>query len=134
MVDPQLDDRHMNYFKIDFNPHDLPRGKFICGGNAWLMCRNENYDPFLFGLGGGATWDGGMDFVRPGVFSDLITLNKFEVQPWEIHLTWDDPSKLELDFIDSVAITTESDVYFKDRIALYKSFDFLRLPKNWKAK
>ena len=132
MTDPQLDSFHMAYFKIDFDPFDIPEDKFINGGQAWFMVRQDGYDPDLFGLGGGGGWEGGMEFLRPGVFSDFITLNKFEVQPWDIHPVWDKPGTLPLSFIDGVARSTLDDIYFEDRILLYESHEVLKLPRNFK--
>jgi hypothetical protein len=132
-ADAQLDSLHMAYFKIDFDPFDLPRDKFICGGEAWFMVKEEGYDPSLFGLGGD-NWEGGMQFVRPGVYSDFINLNKFEVHPWDMHPDWDQAGKLEVSFIDRIARTTLDDARFKERIKLYEEFGELRLPAGWKPK
>ena len=60
MVDAQLDAVQCAALKIDFNPLDMPRGRFITGSEAWLLIRNHQADPAQFGI-----FDlHGVDFVR----------------------------------------------------------------------
>ena len=39
LVDAQMDPVQRKAFKLDFNPLDVPRDRFIIAGDAWQMCR-----------------------------------------------------------------------------------------------
>lgn len=78
-VDAQLDAVQREALKIDFDPLDMPAGKFVLAGEAWRMCRAGEADPDTFGI---FQWHG-WDFIRGNVFRDLLALNKIEVLPWD---------------------------------------------------
>jgi hypothetical protein len=78
-VDAQLDAVQRAALKIDFDPLDVPRDRFINGGKAWRMCRQEGIDPDLFGI-----FDmKGLWFVRGDLVRDFAALNKMELLPWD---------------------------------------------------
>ncbi len=79
MVDSQLDARMQRALHLDFDPLDMPPGKFISGGRAWLMCRREGANPDVFGIFEFKGWD----FVRGDLLRDLLALNNLEVLPWD---------------------------------------------------
>lgn len=79
MVDSQLDARMQRALHLDFDPLDMPPGKFITGGRAWLMCRREGADPDKFGIFQYKGWD----FVRGDLLRDALALNNLEVLPWD---------------------------------------------------
>jgi len=79
MVDPQLDDLQRDALSIDFDPQDMPRDKFVTGGQAWLRCQSKTADPEHFGI-----FDmHGLDFIKGNVIRDFLTLNKVEILPWD---------------------------------------------------
>ncbi len=79
MVDAQLDDLQCEALAIDFNPLDMPRERFVTGGEAWLQCQSNGADPHLFGI-----FDmHGMDFIIGNVIRDFLSLNKIELLPWD---------------------------------------------------
>lgn len=79
MVDPQLDDFQVDKLGIDFNPLDMPAGRFITGGEAWRMCREGEADPERFGI-----FDmHGLWFVQGDLIRDFLALNKIEILPWD---------------------------------------------------
>lgn len=78
-VDSQLDELQREALRIDFDPLDMPEGKFVLAGDAWRMCRAGQADPDHFGI---FEWHG-WDFIRGDVFRDLLALNKIEVLPWD---------------------------------------------------
>jgi hypothetical protein len=78
-VDPQLDSLQREALKIDFDPLDMPRGRFVLAGDAWEMCREGKANPDYFGI---FQWHG-WDFIRGNVFRDLLALNKIEPLPWD---------------------------------------------------
>ena len=100
-----------------------------------MLSRNGTINIKDIGMGSEYGWDSfGWDMLRPGVFSDFIALNKFELQPWDINPIWDDENKMDILFIDSVAQLTISDNFFEKRILLFQSDERLRMPKKWKIK
>ncbi|HOQ97470.1 MAG TPA: transglutaminase domain-containing protein, partial [Anaerolineae bacterium] len=61
----------------DFSPLDVPRSRFIVGGQAWLDCREGRSDPLLYGIHDMH----GMWFIRGNVVRDMLALNKIELLP-----------------------------------------------------
>lgn len=79
MVDPQLDALQCEALSIDFDPLDMPRTKFITGGQAWTRCRAKRVDPNRFGIFNMR----GLDFVKGDLIRDFLALNKIEILPWD---------------------------------------------------
>ncbi len=79
MVDPQLDTLQIETLSIDFNPLDMPREKFVTGGQAWLLCRSKQANPNQFGIFDMKGWD----FIKGNVIRDFLALNKIEILPWD---------------------------------------------------
>lgn len=135
IVDPQLDNLQQKFLNISFNTKDIPKDKFISAGQAWQLCRKGLLNPLKIGMGGNNGWESfGWKMLRPGVYSDFIALNKFELQPWEINTIWDNEHQLDVIYIDSIAQYTTSDKYFEKNILLFQSDERLKLPKKWKIR
>ena len=79
MVDPQLDALQIETLAINFDPLDMPRTKFVTGGQAWQMCRSKRVDPKRFGI----FRMRGLDFVKGDMIRDFLSLNKIEILPWD---------------------------------------------------
>jgi hypothetical protein len=79
MVDAQLDAFQRQALGIDFDPLDMPPGRFVTGGQAWQMCRAGQADPDKFGI---FQWHG-LRFVRGDLVRDFLSLNKVEILPWD---------------------------------------------------
>ena len=79
MVDPQLDPFQIEKLGIDFDPLDMPRTKFVTGGQAWELCRTKRVDPKRFGI----FRMRGLDFVKGDLIRDFLALNKVEILPWD---------------------------------------------------
>jgi hypothetical protein len=79
MVDPQLDALQCEALSIDFDPLDMPRTKFVTGGQAWTRCRAKRVDPNRFGIFNMR----GLDFVKGDLIRDFLALNKIEILPWD---------------------------------------------------
>jgi len=79
MVDSQLDALQLKTLSIDFNPLDMPRTKFVTGGQAWQLCRSKQADPNHFGIFNIKGWD----FVKGNLIRDFLALNKVEILPWD---------------------------------------------------
>lgn len=79
-VDAQLDAFQREKLGIDFNPLDMPAGRFVTGGDGWLRCRENGEDPDRFGI-----FDmRGLWFVRGDLMRDLASLNGAETLPWDV--------------------------------------------------
>jgi hypothetical protein len=109
LVDAQLDEFQQNVLKIDFDPLDVPRDRFIVGSKAWQMCRSGEQDPEKFGI-----FDmHGLGFVRGNLVRDVASLNKVELLPWDcwgiiLNESLDNPEDLAV--LDEVAALTAGDV------------------------
>jgi len=79
LADAQLDDVLHSRLGIDFDITDLPPGKFINAGQAWLACREGGAAPQLFGHGESA----GLWFLRVNVVRDLLSLVERQTSVWD---------------------------------------------------
>ena len=79
MSDPQLDETQQRILDIDFDPLDMPPGRFLTGAQAWLACRNGTHDPDTFGIQDMR----GLWFIAGSVIRDLAALNKVETHTWD---------------------------------------------------
>ena len=118
LVDPQLDARQRELFKIAFDPLDVPRDRFLVAGEAWRLCRAGKADPQAFGiLDMWGSW-----FIASNVIRDVASLNNHEMLPWDVWgaMTPHD-SGLDLPFIDRLAALSQApDRHFGDLRAVYK--------------
>ncbi len=78
-VDPQLDKLQKVVLGIDFDPLDMPAGRFVTGCDAWKLCRIGAADPDSFGISDMK----GLGFVRGDMIRDIASLNKVELLPWD---------------------------------------------------
>ncbi|MGQ0804338.1 MAG: transglutaminase domain-containing protein [Actinomycetota bacterium] len=128
-LDAQLDDIQRANFPIDFDPCDLPPGRFVTGGDAWERCRAGEADPEQFGI-----MDlRGLWFVRGDVVRDLAALNKVELLPWDswglLDEEFDEADGAAVAFVDELALVTV--VGDLDRVRkLYETDDRLRVPET----
>ena len=131
LVDAQLDAIQRKALKIDFNPLDVPRDRFIIAGDAWQMCRSGRADPSAFGLTHANLQ--GLWFVEGNVLRDLASLNRMEMLPWDVWGLMDssddtitDEKKALLDRV--AALTLAGDDAFAEVRSIYESDDRLRVP------
>jgi hypothetical protein len=108
LVDPQLDARQRELFKIAFDPLDVPRDQFLIAGQGWQLCRAGKADPQAFGI----LDMHGLWFVASNVIRDVAALNNHEMLPWDVWgaMTRED-SAIDLTLIDRLAaLTRDPDV------------------------
>jgi hypothetical protein len=126
-VDSQLDDAQHEAMSIDFDATDVPRDRFLAGGEAWQLCRDERADPERFGV---------LDFwgammIRGNAVRDLAALNKMELLPWDGWGLMERAAELGDDVVDrltdAVADTTIAGEW-SDLRRLYEENDLLRVP------
>jgi hypothetical protein len=108
LVDAQVDGGQRNAFAIDFDPLDVPRDRFLVGGDAWRACRT-GADPMTFGVGGTEMW--GLTEVYGDLFQDLAALQKIELLPWGWYgLALDQTGMAETALLDELAaISSQAD-------------------------
>jgi hypothetical protein len=131
LVDAQLDAIQRNAMRINFDPLDVPRDKFIIAGDAWQMCRERVADPKNFGLTHAHLQ--GLWFVAGNVIRDLASLNRMEMLPWDVWGAMDmnddamtEETKSMLDKV--AALTLAGDEKFAEVRAIYESNERLRVP------
>ncbi|PAZ12061.1 transglutaminase-like protein [Streptomyces sp. SA15] len=138
LADAQLADPLVtDYWKVDFDPMDVPRDRFLVAGEAWRAIRERGADPETFGLhppAEGPFW--GERFVAGNVRLDLAALNKVETLLWDVwgegegegeERTLPDPSR---ELYDRVALVIGDDVPFDTARELFAGNDTLRTPKT----
>ncbi len=131
-VDAQLDSLQISYLKIDFNPLDLPNGKFLSGGEIWSSCRRGEIDPALCGI-----FDlNGLWFVQGDLVRDFMALNNLEVLPWDCNVLMGGPGidvkPEDYQVLDRIAdLICAGDETFGEIRRLYESDERLRMPADW---
>jgi hypothetical protein len=128
LVDAQLDGFQREKLKIDFDPLDVPRDRFLVGGAAWQRCRTGGADPDRFGI-----FDmHGLWFVRGDLVRDFLALNKVEILPWDHgwgYLAGEDEAAYPL--MDRIAsLTTAPHESFDEIRALFGSDPGFALPDS----
>jgi Transglutaminase-like superfamily len=79
-VDAQIDDVQLELLGLDFDPLDVPAGRFLTGSEAWTVCRNGRDDPTRFGIDNmRGEW-----FIAGAAIRDLAALNKVEPHTWDL--------------------------------------------------
>ncbi len=133
-VDAQLDAFQQEALKISFDPLDMPPGAFVTGGAAWLLCRQGKANPDDFGI---FQWHG-WDFIKGNLFRDLLSLNKFEVLPWDmwsaLEPSYADCTPEQLERLDHIAhLTLQGNDSFAAVRALVDDNPVYQAPKEWAA-
>ena len=100
LVDPQLDTRQRELFKVTFDPLDVPRDQFLVAGDAWQLCRSGKADAGAFGI----LDMHGLWFIAGNVIRDVAALNNHEMLPWDVWGGMAGPDgELDVPFIDRLA-------------------------------
>ncbi len=82
LVDPEQTPALARENHLDFDPTEVPWGRFVSGGRAWIMCRSERTDPDRFCVEPGGQ-PRGLWFVRSRLLLDLAALNREELLLWD---------------------------------------------------
>jgi len=82
LIDPEQSDALVRENHLDFDPSDVPWGRFIVGGRAWEMCRREEADADDFCVEPEKAPQG-LWFVRTRLLLDLAALNLEELLLWD---------------------------------------------------
>jgi hypothetical protein len=136
-ADAQLADPFVtDHWKVDFDPMDVPRDRFLVAGEAWRAIRERGADPETFGLHPpqeGPFW--GERYVAGSIRLDLAALNKVETLLWDM---WgedegepgDPLPESSRGFYDRVAPVTCGEVSLNAARKLFAEDDVLRTPKT----
>lgn len=136
LVDAQLDEFQRKVLKIDFDPLDVPRDRFIVAGRAWEMMLHGEADPACFGI---ADMHGPW-FIWGNVMRELLAFNKIEILPWD---WWESPywshrledplppdGELE-EYNRLAALTLAGDEGFSALREEYANNPGLQVPEGW---
>ncbi|MFD6275479.1 transglutaminase-like domain-containing protein [Streptomyces sp. NPDC060209] len=135
LADPQLADPLVSdTFKVDFDPMDVPRDRFLVAGKAWQAIRTGEADPKTFGLH--SPEEGPMFgewFVAHDIRIDLAALNKVETLLWDTWGTGTGGNREMTDAIrelyDQASLVVRDDVPFVAARKLFAEREELRTPK-----
>ena len=106
LVDAQVDNLQRRLFAVEIDTLDVPRDRFLVGGDAWRTCRNGT-DPMNFGIEGTEMW--GLVEVYGDIFQDLAALQNIELLPWEWYgMAKSDQSMRQIALIDRLAAISSS--------------------------
>ena len=124
LVDPEQTPALARENHLDFDPTDVPSGKFITGGRAWTMCREEGVNPDIFCVEPGGQ-PRGLWFVRSRLVLDIAALNREELLLWDSWRATSPNARLtavELEGLDRIARVTRRTPPPTSKVAaLYRS-------------
>ena len=132
LVDAQIDDFQRKKLDISFNTLDVDDQYFITAPRAWMMCRERELTPELFGI---FQW-WGYDYLRCNLILDANSLLKLPMQPWDVWegykklpmSEWSEKDYLVMDQLSRYALKVDDDLD-----ALYtfiEENDKIRVPKD----
>jgi hypothetical protein len=136
LADPQLADPVViGTWKVDFDPMDVPRDRFLVAGKAWQAIRAGDADPKTFGLH--PPEEGPMFgewFVAHDIRIDLAALNKVETLLWDVWGTGAggdrDMTEAVCELYDLTSLVVCDDVPFDAARKLFAENEGLRTPKT----
>lgn len=114
-VDAQLDTLQQQVVKVDFDPLDTPRDRFLTAGDVWRQYRAGTIDPETCGIM--HMW--GAWYIAGNLALDVASLQRIELLPWEpvglLGITGEPPASEEaadaasLLYDDVAALTVRAD-------------------------
>jgi GAF domain-containing protein len=134
LVDAQLDEMQRERMKLDFDPLDVPRDRFVVAHDAWTGCRNGKLDPSKYGFS--AINLTGLWFIAGDLVRDATALNGMELLPWDVWGRMPNPSapltSEELAFFDRLAqLTASPDDHARELRELHESAALKPGPTVW---
>ena len=115
--DAQLDEVQLAALHATFDPHDLPEGQFLTGGEVWQKVRSGEIAAGTCGIGDlRGDW-----FVAGNVLRDAAAFTGIELLPWDSWgvLTTNEPGRPDVALYDEVAhlTGTEAVAELRERFA-----------------
>lgn len=132
-ADPQFDPVWVERFRLDHDPMDVPRDRFLIGGAAWRLCRDGAADPGAFGIEFSRLR--GLWFVAGDLIRDGAALAGMEMLAWDVWgmqpLPGWQPAPEELAFLDALAeLTADPDANFNELLELYRADARVKVPST----
>jgi len=128
LADPQI----VEGYPVDFDPMDVPRGRFLVAGKAWQLIRSGLADAQRFGLPMTQPPMVGEWFVAGNVRLDLAAVNKVETLLWDIWGLdagpYDEMTDEIYDLYDLAATVSDDEVSFDAARKLFAANAGLRTP------
>ena len=125
IVDAQLDEVQAEHYKIDFDPLDVPAGKFFYAVREYGLVRKngdpkaDNYKDWLYE-------------AKRSLIQDFAALNKVEVEVWDVtgFMDIDERRNPEAErlLLRIVELTTSSYDRLPELRSVYKNHDELQVP------
>lgn len=130
MVDAQLDETWRERIGFTGDPLDVTPNEFLTGGHAWQAWRRGELDAGRCGLS--AIDEFGSFWIAGNLRLDLASLNKVEMNPWDVWgAGWEpgeEPTDEQLELFDAVAeLTVDPDARFAELRERYDTDDRLRM-------
>jgi hypothetical protein len=132
LSDAQMDPVLTKAIGFEFDPADVPRDRFVVGGQAWTEYREGRLDPDKCGLtipGEQGAW-----WIAANLVRDVAALSNMELLPWDLWGAMPEPED-EIDdaltalFDDLAAVTTDPDTAAEVR-SRYEADERLRVPEQ----
>jgi hypothetical protein len=147
LVDPQVDPLQQSWLKMDIDPLDVARDRFITAGHAWELYRSGAVGGDRFGISCDPAPLGldtlyGPWFARGQLLRDFAALNKVETVPYLVRVeqgqTWDSwrlvgagddaITEQDLALLDEVAAVAAAGASLDAITGLYAAHPELRVP------
>jgi len=131
LLDTQFDETWRAQLKIEHDPFDVPRDRFLTASDAWSLCREGKADAGRFGIFTGNLR--GLWFMAAELIRDVAALNKNEALVWDVWGAMPQPNAemdtKQLKYFDRLAaLTRDPDATFDELIALYRDDKNLQVP------
>jgi hypothetical protein len=124
MVDAQMDSIQREAFRLDFDPVDVPRDRFILAGDAWQMCRDGRANDDRFGLS--FINQQGLWWIAGNLLRDLAALNRMDMLPWDVWGAMPGPANAiapaDVELFDRIAeLTLAGDIALPELQRIYEN-------------
>jgi hypothetical protein len=120
-------------FKIDFDPADVPRDKFVVAGQAWTAYRAGELDADKCGLPG-IPGESGPWWIAANLIRDAAALSNMELLPWDVWGRMPEPEdEIGPDLVallDELAAVTADPDTAADVRSRYEADERLRVPEQ----
>jgi hypothetical protein len=138
-VDASLDSAQRIRLGADFSPLDIPFGKVVFPGAAWLLCAQRKLDQDIFGnhqMGTVYYNDtiiklSGYWYIKDHIIRDLLALNKLELTSWEGNDLMGPEVKIDRNLATmlqtAAELTVEPDKRFEELRSFYESMPDLKI-------
>jgi len=130
-VDAQLDDIQARFYKIDFDPLNVPADRFLYAGIEYQLIQKNSDDSHHLN----AQKSQDSFCVRRCLIQDLMALNKMEVEVWDVTSFMDIDVHPNSEIAQLLHRIAEISTSPRDRLSelqtIYQKYDGLQMHKDW---